>query len=239
MCADTCDVIVFNKVFIGVGRHLLIISKSENKLLRRITIFKTDAIYGIQFQYCNKLLVYGGNKLKIFKYNNISYNLEDENYVTIEDWILAAKWLDYGTHIAVVSMHNIVTIFTESLVKIKNYTCSEKCILYSAFICCDDVKSIIILSGTVFSEVLIWRPVPAADALCPVLYRLIGHKVIFYIQLKINNYVYVIICRVLFFLYTAVVICDLSVVHLMIDQQYFGQQRQKIWFLKCNNLRYK
>lgn len=164
---------------------MFIFSKSENKLLKKVTIFEADSINGIQVTEChNKLLLYGANKLKTFNYNNISYNLEDENYLAVEDWILAAKWLENGNYIALVSMHNNVTIFTESLVKIENFICSERCILYSAFVCCDNMENIIILSGTVFSEVLIWRPVPADDALCPVLYRLVGHKVTFRLMCK-------------------------------------------------------
>lgn len=176
LCSLSDHCIIF-KFFIGVGRYLLIFSKSGNELLKKLTVFEEDSVYDIQVTQCyKKLLLYGANKLKTFKYNHILFSLEDENFVAMEDWILAAKWLDNGNRIAVVSMHNNVSIWTEALMKIESFVCSERCILYSAFIC-DNEKDIIILSGTVFSEVLIWLPVPTASALCPVSHRLVGHKV--------------------------------------------------------------
>ena len=54
-------------------------------------------------------------------------------------------------------MKNALLIFNEDLVVQRQVLCGEKCILYSAFISYDNVNELVIFSGTVFSEILIWK----------------------------------------------------------------------------------
>ncbi|KRT78266.1 WD40 domain-containing protein [Oryctes borbonicus] len=73
-------------------------------------------------------------------------------------------------------MHNVVTLLNCTLSVIMDKECMERCISYCAQMANDHWNDLIVLSGTVFSQILIWWPRNCADKLCPVLYRLIGHK---------------------------------------------------------------
>lgn len=77
--------------------------------------------------------------------------------------------------IATVSIHNRLQIWNTNLEFITEIQCEEKCILYSAFICYDKFEELVILSGTVFSEILIWKPDREKPGL--ILKRLQRHKV--------------------------------------------------------------
>jgi hypothetical protein len=97
----------------------------------------------------------------------------------IKDWILTASWLK-NKDIAVVVMLNKLIIYKDDLTRLKEVVCDEKCILYSAFICYDDpTEELVVLSGTVFGEILIWK-VSHFDneEKSPVLTKLEGHKVV-------------------------------------------------------------
>lgn len=94
------------------------------------------------------------------------------------DWILDAKWIDNDENIAIMSMHNIITLWTKEMKLVKKVICEEKCILYSAHLVNDTWSNLIVLSGTVFSQVLIWWPKKSEDKdLCPILCKLVGHRV--------------------------------------------------------------
>ncbi|GJQ74422.1 hypothetical protein Trydic_g21292 [Trypoxylus dichotomus] len=73
-------------------------------------------------------------------------------------------------------MHNVVTLLDSFLDVVEDKECMERCISYCAQVVDDNWNNLIILSGTVFSQILVWWPTKSADKLCPVLYRLIGHK---------------------------------------------------------------
>lgn len=120
-------------------------------------------------------MVYGGKYLKVITIDTNFYRISASAYKISSDWILAAKWINDYQQIATVSIHNILQIWNNDLELITEVSSDEKCILYSAFICGHRLKELVILSGTVFSEVLIWRPDKKSKS--PVLKRLQRHKV--------------------------------------------------------------
>ncbi|KAF2897199.1 hypothetical protein ILUMI_08973 [Ignelater luminosus] len=94
-----------------------------------------------------------------------------------DDWILDVKWIDNDENIAIISMHNIITLWTKEMKLVKRAVCEEKCILYSSHLVNDTWSNLIVLSGTVFSQVLIWWPKTSEDKnLCSILCKLNGHK---------------------------------------------------------------
>lgn len=93
------------------------------------------------------------------------------------DWILDATWINDETF-STVSMHNKIQIWKSTLIMELENECDDRCILYSAHLYFEG-ENLIIFSGTVFSEVLIWNGKNTVDGRCSVLKRLQGHKVSF------------------------------------------------------------
>lgn len=122
--------------------------------------------------------MYSSNSLKIYTCDFERLNFNEECLALYKDWILTAKWVDEGKQLATVSMHNVLTVWSANLQKLNEFFCEEKCILYSSLICHENWQDLIVLSGTVFSEVLIWWPAKSDGKFCcNVLHRLQGHKV--------------------------------------------------------------
>lgn len=121
------------------------------------------------------MLCHAENKLKIFTCNLDVTEIFELCNVSTKDWIITAKWMD-GDNIVTLTMHNILIVYNSCLEEKCRYICEENCLLYSGFICHDFLGELIVFSGTVFSEVLVWRP--TENGICSVLHRLTGHKVI-------------------------------------------------------------
>lgn len=105
-----------------------------------------------------------------------------DDFVTkaTSDWILDAKWINNKTF-STVSMHNKVQIWRSTLHIEFEQECDDKCMLYSAHLYSEG-ENLIVFSGTVFSEVLIWSGKHTVDGRCSVLKRLAGHKVSFHLN---------------------------------------------------------
>lgn len=154
----------------GIGCFLHIFNISSCKLVTKLKVFEYQNLQGILFLPCDSLLfVYGGNK-------GIKYCLGLENTTLTEagscnlfDWILAAKWLN-NRQLAIVSMQNKLFFLDENLIVIETIPCPQKCIIYSAFIHKEQESSLLIFSGTVFNEIIVW----CKDK---ILHRLKEHKV--------------------------------------------------------------
>ncbi|XP_028154251.1 WD repeat-containing protein 6 isoform X2 [Diabrotica virgifera virgifera] len=85
-------------------------------------------------------------------------------------------------------MQNKLQIWDTALNLLETFECQEKCILYSAHICYNDYDKLVILSGTVFNEVLLWKVRRNEYSKVPVLKRLKKHDgVIFCIHYNEDN----------------------------------------------------
>lgn len=148
-------------------------------LISKTKIFEEHAIYGFDFfSGSNKFLLFGSNKIKscTFSYELQKNCLHSFKDTACEDWILTAKFLNGAKFIACISMHNKAILFNEKFNILKVSICEEKCISYCATIFYDTWDEVVILSGTVFNEVLIWKPL---GSVAPVKTHLLGHKVEF------------------------------------------------------------
>lgn len=74
-------------------------------------------------------------------------------------------------------MQNKVQIWDMNLNLKSVFECRERCILYSAHLCYENYKNLIVLSGTVFNEILIWRLSKDDSGYAPVLKTLQKHEV--------------------------------------------------------------
>ncbi|KAI9179605.1 WD repeat-containing protein 6 [Blastocladiella emersonii ATCC 22665] len=94
------------------------------------------------------------------------------------DWIKAVAFLAEGGY-AAVTAHNRLEVFAalDSPTPATVYQSEERCLLYSAALHGDSLANLVVASGTVFNQVLLWRPSTANDRdNCPVATRLIGHE---------------------------------------------------------------
>ncbi|KAJ8976129.1 hypothetical protein NQ317_019394 [Molorchus minor] len=148
-----------NYFLVGLGGFIHIFAQKTSKLLHKFKVFDGHNIFGIVVNKTDtQILLYGGKYIKLFEINEV-FTYFNEIADTVEsDWILDAKFIDDDKEIATVSMHNKVHIWDQNLKLMIEAECDEKCVLYSAHICCDKLRELIILSGTVFSEVLVWKP---------------------------------------------------------------------------------
>lgn len=122
-----------------------------------------------------KCILFSGEKLKIIQSHTEFQKIHELAYKTISDWILDAQWID-NEHFVTVSMHNKLLIWNSMLCLESELECVEQCILYSAHIYLEG-ENLIIFSGTVFSDVLVWNGRNTVHGRCPILKRLRGHKV--------------------------------------------------------------
>lgn len=120
--------------------------------------------------------------MKIIQFDEEFHKIDNLSNAVISDWILDAQWLNNGETFATVSMHNTLQMWTLTLNLVIERQCADKCILYSAHIY-PVAENLIIFSGTVFSEVLVWNAQSTVHDKCPVLKRLQGHKVSLFLLL--------------------------------------------------------
>lgn len=97
--------------------------------------------------------------------------------VKCNDWIQDILVLS-NEECYVLTAHNVVKLWNFNVEeRKKNFGCEEKCILYSGKLIGKRFDDLIVLAGTVFSEVVIWCPASNSDFESPVLHRLKGHNV--------------------------------------------------------------
>ncbi|CAH0552573.1 unnamed protein product [Brassicogethes aeneus] len=166
--------IVNDYILTGIGGDLQIFSLSNEMFITKVKIFSGQKIYGVETNKSkNKLLVYGGMYIKVIDFPNVN-NSKEHLMSSVKEWILDAKLLD--NKLCLATMNNKLLILSSNLDVEKEVLCEERCILYSAFISINK-NEIVVMSGTVFSEVLIWWPTKYDNnGISPVLKKLTGHK---------------------------------------------------------------
>ncbi|XP_017786404.1 PREDICTED: WD repeat-containing protein 6 [Nicrophorus vespilloides] len=169
-----------NHLLCGIGAflHVYSIDETASSLLHKLRVFNGVRIYGIQLSESgNKVLLHAENQIKVYSMDLKSLEFKEIACVESSDWVLRAKWIDSDENIVAISMHNVIEYYTKDLELKKSIVCEERCILYCANLSYNRWEDLVVLSGTVFSEVLIWKPSFDEGAeLCKVLRRLTGHN---------------------------------------------------------------
>lgn len=156
------------------------IFNADNHLVKKHKVFKTDVIFGIKpNSELNKLIVHGQKSISLVPVFRDSLDLGASDEHSLSDWILCSQWIDGDTQFATVSMHNEVSVWSQDFRLQTSVICEVKCLLYSAYICFNRWAELLILSGTVFNQVLLWRPsaVNLQNGLSTVLKTLKKHNV--------------------------------------------------------------
>ncbi|XP_076163612.1 tRNA (34-2'-O)-methyltransferase regulator WDR6-like isoform X1 [Ptiloglossa arizonensis] len=184
LCTDVLAICCTNNlVFVGVGCTLHIFDIETYKLEGKINCLYPNNIHGIVEGPNNTLAIYGSNFIcayNIYKREETLVVKENFSKKCLNDWIITTKWftLQGYNYLAILLANNnlyLLDIFNEHY---QDIWCEEKCILYSGFILVKNNKDLVIFSGTVFQEILIWEVnhIFAHNKTTSVLHRLQGHN---------------------------------------------------------------
>ena len=140
-----------------------------------IRIFKGASVHGFVGVGHDKIVAYGGKQFAWLTLESGRWSAKESIAGLARDWILDIA-RDAGTSEALLALtahNNVLDLQANTVIR-----CTEKCILYSGRLV---AKDSIVLGGTVFREVVVWRydklPSDAdGDADRPVLHRLRGHE---------------------------------------------------------------
>ncbi|XP_034191161.2 tRNA (34-2'-O)-methyltransferase regulator WDR6 isoform X2 [Osmia lignaria lignaria] len=166
-----------------MGCTLHVFGTDTYKLEKKINCLYPHSIHGIIEGPNDMLAVFGANFLCAYNIQKNQGTLIIEEVFSnkcFDDWIIAAKWLtsDGYDYLSVLLAHNSVCIYDSSKERSQNVWCKEKCILYGGSMFVKNQKDLVIFSGTVYREILIWEINYSYSCIeiSPVLHRLHGHN---------------------------------------------------------------
>nr|KAF7427407.1 hypothetical protein H0235_007101 [Vespula pensylvanica] len=164
LCTDVLAIhSIDDYIFVGIGCILHIFKKYEIYELEYKLNFNSHNIHGILKASNNYLIVFGAKCLCIYDIDKTKDTLllkQTFDTIWFNDWIIAVKCLNIDTQIF------LIILFAHN-----NHS-------YGGSISGETVQDLVVFSGTVFQEILIWKLNygTAHDKNMKVLHRLIGHK---------------------------------------------------------------
>ncbi|RNA32626.1 WD repeat-containing 6 [Brachionus plicatilis] len=161
----SCEYLDSEKILIGYGPYLSLIDESSSEEISKFIALKYRVIHKIVINPTlrNQICIFGQKAFNLVSLdNNIFSNIIDQ-YVELDDWILDMYWMEDGKNslVAILLAHNKCIIYNLQTNTIKKIIeCSQKCMLYTAKIfnnkAFEEEENLLIASGTIFNEVLIW-----------------------------------------------------------------------------------
>ncbi|XP_052419470.1 WD repeat-containing protein 6 [Carassius gibelio] len=126
------------------------------------------------------IIVFGGKGVRLVSFNTGGRCLKLIGPVLeLQDWILDIHWLKKQPHplLGISLAHNAVLLLdAESGDVLSFYSCVETCLLYSALMIGPNWDSLVLVGGTVFNQLVLWRPTGTKpDGKSQVERRLLGH----------------------------------------------------------------
>ncbi|XP_071571195.1 tRNA (34-2'-O)-methyltransferase regulator WDR6-like isoform X1 [Temnothorax nylanderi] len=172
---------VGNHVLVGMGSMLYLYK--DCKFERKLDCLYPSNIHGIVVGINNELAVFGARSICVCNIVEIvdDVSISKQSTHQFNDWIIAVKWISFKEQmqLAILFAHNYVSIYDVLNKTSQVIHCEETCILYGGSVSGTCQENLIIFSGTVFQEILIWkidnRPCDVNKSM-PVLHRLTGHK---------------------------------------------------------------
>ncbi|KAI9094362.1 WD40-repeat-containing domain protein [Phlyctochytrium arcticum] len=163
-------------LLVGSGPYLKIYNVTTGDLLGEHHIFAQSRVHGFHLdprrisndeQQSAQIAISGGKFLKVYKLsvsstsNKISVDLTVlREFPIFRDWIKDVHWImkDTRTELALAFSHNFVEIWNYNESRpIYAVQCQERCLLYAARFFQKEDGDIILASGTVFNQVLLWN----------------------------------------------------------------------------------
>ncbi|XP_066499884.1 WD repeat-containing protein 6 isoform X2 [Hoplias malabaricus] len=183
----------------GVGPILSIFSLQDaQKQTVSVNVLHNYCIHGIQPKKQNnsdaifperatiqddvELVVFGGKGVRLIKVRSSGHSLEVVGpLLELEDWVLDVSWLkceDVCPLLGISLAHNAALLLEPLSGQVLALcSCVEACLLYSAILIGPNWDTSVLVGGTVFNQLVLWRPGGArADNLAHVERRLLGHN---------------------------------------------------------------
>ncbi|XP_066906772.1 tRNA (34-2'-O)-methyltransferase regulator WDR6 isoform X2 [Halyomorpha halys] len=177
----TCLKFIDKFVVTGIGGDLQVFESCNRihknfKRIYMLEVFPSDYIYGI-IPNNVKIIVFGGKRVAFIETNQNFSCMSIKTSWLVEDWILDSVWTS-DIEVAILTAHNVLLLYQylPSAVVKSRISCTEQCILYSGKILNSKWEELIVLSGTVYQEVIIWSNGRSVSEEYPVIHRLKGHK---------------------------------------------------------------
>uniref|UniRef100_A0A8C9SQ70 tRNA (34-2'-O)-methyltransferase regulator WDR6 n=1 Tax=Scleropages formosus TaxID=113540 RepID=A0A8C9SQ70_SCLFO len=137
---------------------------------------------GSSWQQRVQLVVFGGKALRLVELGGSeAFDLRTLGPVReLQDWVLDVRWVGGAAHLLGVALaHNAVLLLEawEGHVLLRS-SCEDGCLLYSALLVGPCWQSLTVVGGTVFNQLVIWRPTVTTGSgrTAPVERRLKGHS---------------------------------------------------------------
>ncbi|KAI4731339.1 WD40 repeat-like protein, partial [Aureobasidium sp. EXF-10728] len=148
-------------LFSGEGPILKIHSRHDSELIESITVFSSQAIHGIAI--CSTgIIVWGGRLVTCYNFVKLDQSiLSRSSSLEAADWILdisvSPELPGQKQKAALITAHNALLLLEmEPASELAELTSNSKCILYSAHIHWTANDQILVSSGTVFGDIIVW-----------------------------------------------------------------------------------
>ncbi|XP_042410998.1 WD repeat-containing protein 6-like isoform X1 [Zingiber officinale] len=172
----------FPLLLAGTGSELLVYDVRSANLVETFQVFEGVRVHGISLQspdnnddpFCSAaffiIAIYGERRVKLFRLcvrlglndgagSNLGVRLElIQRLPGFDHWVLDACFLKEDNVLAVGLSDNSVALWnlTSSIV-VTRVKSSERCLLYSMRLWGNSIRLLIMASGTIFNEIIIWK----------------------------------------------------------------------------------
>lgn len=159
----------------SAGNTIQVYNVTTAELLGKRAIFTSQRIHGILVNN-NQVLLFGGFQLTLVDITvskNVSINVIHE--WRTEQWVQDASFLLHNKY-GVLGSSNVLYFYKREngdLLLERQFQCKERSVLYSGKILGTNWFNVVVLCGTVFSQITLWSPT-LND--CNIVHRLIGHQ---------------------------------------------------------------
>ncbi|MCJ8734808.1 hypothetical protein PDJAM_G00239600 [Pangasius djambal] len=128
-----------------------------------------------------ELVIFGGKAVRLINIRPCGLSLEVAGpLLELQDWVLDISWLrgETGSLLGICLAHNSVLLLKPQSGNIVSLcSCVEVCLLYSALLIGPSWETSVLVGGTVFNQLVLWRPGrTTADSQSQVERRLLGHS---------------------------------------------------------------
>lgn len=128
-----------------------------------------------------EVVVFGGKAMRLINVRHCSLSLEVAGpLLELQDWVLDVSWLrgEAKSLLGICLAHNSVLLLepqSGNIVSLRS--CVEVCLLYSALLIGPNWETSVLVGGTVFNQLVLWRPGGTkGDHQSQVERRLLGHS---------------------------------------------------------------
>jgi WD40 repeat protein len=170
-------------LFAGEGPILRVHRRHDNELIQSINVFHSQAVHGIAI-HSDGIIVWGGRLITLYTFAADNCSLLDRSdSFEAADWILDISFSPEVSgrkqKAALITAHNALLLLDlDRKTGLQDLTSNSKCILYSAQVHWITDDHILVSSGTVFGDIIVWSCILKGDSVpsSTLHHVLIGHE---------------------------------------------------------------